>query len=100
MLLGILLVLCLWALAVLAARSGEQPDLVGLALVWGLIVPVFGMTQDQILPGDAHVIVKVLHLLVGVAAIGLAEGMARRRLAALQRNSATLLRATSSQSIS
>src|SRR5689334_6596027 len=81
MLLGILLVLTLWTLAFLAARAGEQPAVVGLALLWGLVVPILGLTQDQVLPGDVHWIVKVLHLLVGVGAIALAERMARRGLA-------------------
>ena len=80
MLLGIVLVLCLWAVAILAARAGEQPALVGLALVWGLIVPVLGMTQDALLPGDAHWLIRVVHLLVGLFAISLVEVLTRRAL--------------------
>src|SRR5437016_11017641 len=83
MLLGILLVLSLWTLAVLAARSGEQPALVALAIAWGLIVPILGMTQDELLTGPAHAVIKVLHLLVGLGAIALAEVLARRGLARL-----------------
>src|SRR5438067_12793495 len=70
MLLGILLVLSLWTLAVLAARTGEQPGFVGLGIAWGLIVPILGLTQDQLLPGAAHWTIKALHLVVGIAAIG------------------------------
>jgi hypothetical protein len=81
MLTGLVLVLALWALAVLGLRAGVPPALGGLALVWGLIVPVLGVTQDSLVPGDAHVLVKVLHLLVGVIAIGLGESLARRILA-------------------
>jgi hypothetical protein len=52
MLAGALLVLSVWALAFLAAWAGVSWDLVVLALLWGLLVPVFGMTQ--LLPGDAR----------------------------------------------
>jgi len=83
MLLGILLVLTLWTLTILAARLGERPGIVALAVVWGLIVPILGVTQDQLLIGPLHWIIKVLHLLVGLAAIGVAEALARRALAQL-----------------
>jgi len=80
MLAGILLVLALWSLAIVGARSGEQPALVGISLLWGIIVPILGMTQDQLLPGEAHWMIKALHLLVGVIAISLGEVLARRGL--------------------
>ena len=80
---GMLLVLALWSLAILAARLGEQPGLVALVLLWGVLVPILGMTQDSLLPGDAHWVIKVLHLLVGVTAISFGEVLARRGLARL-----------------
>src|SRR5215813_11885551 len=49
MLLGITLVLALWALAVLAALAGVNVGLVVLALVWGLIVVALGLTQTRLL---------------------------------------------------
>jgi hypothetical protein len=78
MLVGFVLVFSLWALAVLAARAGVHPGLVALAIVWGFIVPVLGLTQERLLPGDAHWVIQVLHLLVGLGAIGQAEGLAAR----------------------
>jgi hypothetical protein len=78
MLVGFLLVLGLWTLAALAARAGVRPPLVALAAVWGLIVPILGLNQDQLLVGSAHWVIEVLHLLVGLGAIGQAEGLAAR----------------------
>ena len=46
-----LVVLSLWTLALLSARASERPGLVALAIGWGLIVPILGLTQDQLLPG-------------------------------------------------
>lgn len=78
MLLGSTLVLALWTLAILAAVARVHLGLVALAIVWGLIVPILGMAQVSLLPGSAHWLIQVLHLLVGVAAIGQAENLARR----------------------
>ena len=78
MLVGIILVLALWVLAILAARAGVGPWPVVLAIVWGLIVPILGVTQTQLLPGSAHWVIQVLHLVVGLGAIGQAEALVGR----------------------
>jgi hypothetical protein len=92
MLLGLVLVLLLWAQAGLAARAGVSMGLVALATVWGLIVLALGMTQNQLLPGDAHWVIQILHLLVGLGALALAESLAARikrvQAPALQQNDA------------
>lgn len=77
-LVGLILVLSLWALAFIAARSGAPPGFVALALLWGLVVPALGLTQDMLLVGGGHWLIQVLHLLVGLAAIALAEGLGQR----------------------
>ena len=77
-LLGLVLVLSLWTLAFLGARAGVSPGFVTLVFLWGLLVPVFGLTQDRLLVGDAHWVIRILHLLVGLGAIGQAEGLAAR----------------------
>src|ERR687885_2560581 len=61
MLLGIVVVLSLWTLAIIAARAGVPRGLVALAIIWGLIVPILGITQTQLLPGSAHWIIRVVH---------------------------------------
>ena len=82
-LLGILLVLGLWTQAALAHRAGVQPGLVAAAAVWGLIVVVVGLTQRELLGGSAHIVIEVLHLLLGLGALGLAETLATRAKARL-----------------
>ena len=49
-----------------------------LALVWGLITIILGMTQTQLLPGSAHWVIRALHLVVGLVAMGLGETLAAR----------------------
>src|SRR5919201_936047 len=67
MLSGLVLVLALWALALLGARAGVSPGFVALAVLWGLLVVGLALTQTQ-----------VLHLLIGLAAMGLAQNLATR----------------------
>jgi hypothetical protein len=82
-LLGVLLVLGLWTLAVLAHRAGVPGWLVAGAAVYGLVVPIVGFTQQALLPGAAHWVVQVVHLLLGIGLIGLAEHLATRAKARL-----------------
>ena len=76
MLIGSALVLLLWSLAGIALWAGANRGLAALALIWGLVVVALGMTQNQLLPGPAHWVIQVLHLLVGLGAIGMAERLA------------------------
>ena len=82
MLAGVLLVVALWLLAALAVRVRLSAGLAALAVVWGLAVLVLGMTQTSLLPGDAHWVIQVVHLLIGLGAVGLAERLERQIVAA------------------
>jgi hypothetical protein len=75
---GLLLVLSLWVLAFVGARSNAGGGLVALAFLWGAVTAWLGMRQTVILPGAHHDLVRVLHLVVGLTAIGLAESLGRR----------------------
>jgi hypothetical protein len=48
-----------------------------LAIVWGVITLALGMTQTQLLPGAFHWVIQVIHLVVGLAAIGLGDRLAQ-----------------------
>lgn len=74
---GLTLVVSLWALAILGWAAGVSRVRAVLALLWGLITIALGFAQSGLLPGDLHFLVQVMHLLVGVAAIGQAEVLAR-----------------------
>lgn len=73
MLVGTIVVVGLWTLAVLAARAGARPAVVVLAFVLGLVLPAFGVTHGRILTGSLHWIIQVLHLLLGIGALRLAD---------------------------
>jgi hypothetical protein len=60
----------------LAARAGLKMRWVLLAIGWGIVVPVFGMIHPRLLPGPAHWVVRVIHLLIGLAAMVIAAKLA------------------------
>ena len=80
-------------LFVLLAHEGRGARPLALVLAgvaWGLVVVMFGLNQARILPGALHWIIQIVHLLLGLGAIGLAENLARRTKAAPQRTRAAL----------
>ena len=77
-LLGFVLVISLWTLSYLAARAGVPMKWVALAVAWGLAAPILGLTQEGLLTGNWHWTIQVIHLLIGVGAIGMGENLARR----------------------
>src|SRR5712691_13417683 len=76
--LGFVLVLSLWTLAFFGARAGVPRGIVIAAVAWGLIAPILGLTQANLLTSNWHWVIQVLHLLVGLAAIGTGEGLVQR----------------------
>ncbi len=75
---GALFVVSLWILAVRAGLSGAGWGLAGTTIAWGAGPIAFGMVQTQILPGAQHWVIRVLHLLVGMVAMGLAARLGLR----------------------
>jgi len=80
---GIVIVLTLWTVAVLALVARTRRGLALFGLLWGLALPAFGMQQASILAGSMHWIIRVLHLLMGLAAMALAGMLGQAILAAV-----------------
>ncbi|HEX8035740.1 MAG TPA: hypothetical protein VF510_17915 [Ktedonobacterales bacterium] len=85
MLLGIIFVAALWYIGTISALRGGNIGLQVGAFVLGLLIALLGLFQQRILPGSAHWIIQVLHLLLAVLGIGLAEMIGAR----LRRTGAT-----------
>ncbi|MBV8068732.1 MAG: hypothetical protein JO270_02425 [Acidobacteriaceae bacterium] len=77
--LGVALVLVLWIMAAIGIRARAGFGLVLGAVIWGFIVAVFGMSLRRLLgTSPSPEIYRVLHLLAGLVAIGLAESLGAR----------------------
>ena len=82
MLIGVLFVLSLWAIAGVAISQRRAVGLAVFAIVWGVVVAGLGMAQRGILVGDLHWVIRVLHLVISLAAMPMAERLAAHRTAA------------------
>ena len=75
-LVGSIFTIALFALTYQAYRAGVSRQLVMLAAALAVILPIWGLAQEKILPESYFWISQVLHILFGVGAIGMAEMMA------------------------
>ena len=80
MLFGVLVTLALLTSGMVAIFTRKLRVLGAMAMVFALIVPVFGVTQMQILVGNFHWLIQVAHLLVGAVAISLTERIGEQYL--------------------
>ena len=74
MLIGFIVVLSLWVIGL--AQGFIKGGSFGLAVatfIVGLLLAIVGLYQQNWLPGSAHWVIQVLHLLLGLSAIGLGE---------------------------
>lgn len=85
MLFGLIVALALLVLAVMAVFTAGLRRLGALGIVYAFILPIFGVTQQMILPGDLHWLIETAHLLVGFGAIAfigtISAGFVRRKQA-------------------
>ncbi|HVV22745.1 MAG TPA: hypothetical protein VHF06_25135 [Pseudonocardiaceae bacterium] len=82
MAIGTIVVVSLIVLAAMALKAGAPKPLGVLAIVWALVVLAVGASQKGILTGSLHWVVQVIHLLLGIGAMGLASIVAARVLPA------------------
>ena len=73
---GVLFVVSLWIIAIIALVRRRSPGLAVFAILWGLAVAGIGFMQQGMLVGDLHWIIRVVHLVIGVAAMPIAENLA------------------------
>jgi len=78
MIVGLVLAVCLWVLAFLAARAHIGGSFAALVAVWALLMVIFGAVHVNLMPGRAHWVTQVLHLLVGLAALGMGDQLGMR----------------------
>ena len=81
---GLIVALALLLLSVVATFSSGLRRLGAIGVAYAVIVPIFGVTQQEILVGDLHWLVETAHLAVGFGALALigviGERFTRRKM--------------------
>ena len=77
---GVVYVVLLWVLAIIALVQRRSVKTALFAIVWGFVIVALGFAQQGILIGDLHWIVRVVHLIIGLAAMPIAERLAPRSI--------------------
>ena len=78
--LGFIVTFALLALALIGFLVRLSPVLPFLSLAWAVALPVLGIAQLRIVLGPNHWTIRVLHLILGIGAIGLGEAISGRAL--------------------
>ena len=79
MLLGLLAVAALWVIGIGQAFANSGSWLIAAcAVIIGALLLVLGMTQSSLMVGDFHWIIRIIHVLLGLSAIGIGHMAAAR----------------------
>jgi len=75
MLLGITLAISMLVLSImmLFIRGMRLLGIVG--IIYTFVLPIFGLTQSRLLVGNLHWLIQTAHLLVGLGALALVQGI-------------------------
>jgi hypothetical protein len=74
---GSLFVLVVWIIAIIALFALPRRTLPLITLLVAGVVLWFGMAQTTLLVGSAHWAVRLAHLLIGLATMGLSESLSK-----------------------
>jgi hypothetical protein len=85
MLFGFIVTLSLLGLGIAMLFSRGLRLLGIISIIYAPILPIFGMTQDGLLIGDLHWLIRIAHMLVGIGALVLIS-LIGARYRALKRN--------------
>lgn len=94
MVFGLIVALILLILAVMAVFTSGLRRLGAIGIIYALILPIFGITQQMILVGDLHWLVETAHLVVGFGALALIGAIGERFT---RRKAAVVVVSTTSQ---
>ena len=73
---GFVMTLTLLLLGLMGFFARIKPVMPIVAIAWAVLLPYIGFAQLKLFPGSNHVVIQVVHLLIGVCAIGIAEAVA------------------------
>ncbi len=72
---GFVLTIAVLLIGLIGLFARVQPALPIIAIVWAILLPYVGFVQLKLLPGASHTVVQIIHLLVGICALGIVEAL-------------------------
>ena len=72
---GFVMTITLLVIGLMGFFSRIKPALPLIAILWALLLPYVGFAQLKLMPGASHIVIQVVHLLIGVCAIGIVEAL-------------------------
>jgi hypothetical protein len=72
---GFVMTITLLLLGLFGFFARIKPAMPIVAIAWAILLPYVGFAQLHLLPGASHVVIQVIHLLIGICAIGVAEAV-------------------------
>src|SRR5579859_3052452 len=81
MLLGLIVTLALLVMSIIAVSTRNMRTWGIVGIVYAVIVPIFGLTQVNMLTGNLHWLIETAHMLVGIGALALTGIMGARYIA-------------------
>lgn len=73
MMIGLLITIAVLILTIFAGMTGAPRGTIVAGILLVIALPALGMTQTRLLVGSWHWVIRVLHLLIGIAALRLGE---------------------------
>ncbi len=77
---GFIITFALLALLIAGLLVRTSLALPIVSFLWAVALPAIGIAQLRIVPGPNHWVIRVIHLILGIGAIGLAEVLAKKIL--------------------
>ena len=75
---GFIMSVTMLLIGLLGFFARVKPGLPVIATAWAFLLPYVGFAQFKLLPGASHIVIQVIHLLIGICAIGIAEALAAK----------------------
>lgn len=70
---GFVMTITLLLVGLMGFFARLKPALPLIAIAWAILLPYIGFAQLRLFPGASHVVIQLIHLLIGICAIGVVE---------------------------
>lgn len=81
---GFVMTITLLLIGMMGFFSRIKPVLSSIAIAWAILLPFIGFAQTKWMVGAGHMLIRIIHLLIGLCAMGIVDACAGRIIRADQ----------------